>query len=587
VPSRGLAAGTRLAPRDTMDAVRIWAPHATSVEVIRGDQRCPAEPEPKSEPRGWWRGPVLTTGERYAISLDGGPPRPDPRSRWQPDGVHAASCWIDPATLASPPPAEFSPAALRDAVIYELHIGTFTPRGTFISAVERLDHLVQLGITHVEIMPIAQWAGSRGWGYDGVDLFAPHSGYGGPSGLHYLIRECHRRRLAVIIDVVHNHLGPEGDYLSEFGPYKTARHRTAWGDAINLDGDGAAEVRRFLIDSALHWLCDCGADGLRLDALHALRDTSDRHFVADLVRAVHAAGAERGRRFTLIGEYDDHDPRAVTAQRDGGWGLDAHWNDDFHHAVHALLTGEHDGYYGDFAAPGTLAKVLRSGYALDGGVSQFRGGPHGAPYGDLPRDRLVGYVQSHDQVGNRGRGERLHHLAGIDRAKIAAALVMTSPFVPMVFQGEEWAASTPFCYFAEFESSELCRAVRDGRRAEHASAGWTGEPPDPIDVRTRDASALRWPELTEPPHAEMLAWYRALIAARRECPELRDPDPASIAVTGGPGTGEPLEIARGPLVLRVNLSSEPIAAGDGSCVLVSKQGAPGELAPQACALVRR
>ncbi|HEX3765658.1 MAG TPA: malto-oligosyltrehalose trehalohydrolase [Kofleriaceae bacterium] len=563
-----------------MEAVRIWAPNARRVEVVRGDARASAEPEPG----GWWRGPEISAGDRYAISLDGGPPRPDPRSPWQPDGVHAPSCWIDPCTQASPLPVGFSPRPLRDAVIYELHVGTFSARGTFIAAAEHLDHLVQLGVTHVELMPIAQWAGRHGWGYDGVDLFAPHSAYGGPSGLHYLIRECHRRGLAVLIDVVHNHLGPEGAYLPEFGPYLTSRHRTAWGDAINLDGDGAHEVRRFLIDSALHWLCDCGADGLRLDALHALRDDSARHFVAQLTDEVRAAGERLGRRFTLIGEYDDHDPRAVTPAAEGGWGLDAHWNDDFHHALHALLTGERDGYYGDFAAPGTLARVLRAAYALDGGFSHYRCGPHGKPFGRMPRDRLVAYTQSHDQIGNRGAGERLHQLAGLDRARIAAAVLMTSPFVPMLFQGEEWAASTPFCYFAELESEELRRAVRDGRRAEHAAAGWTGEVPDPTDPATRDASALAWHEVSQPPHAEMLAWYRALITARRECPELRDPDPDSIAVTERPGG---LDIQRGPFTLRVNLADARAPAAGGACVLASRPLVGGALPPVSCALFQR
>jgi maltooligosyltrehalose trehalohydrolase len=563
------------------EPLRIWAPHAHRVEVIRDGLRTAATPEPD----GWWRGPTLTTGDRYAISLDGGPPRPDPRSRWQPGGVHAASCWIDPATLSSPPPADFAPAALRDAVIYELHIGTFTPRGTFVAAAEHLDHLVQLGVTHVELMPVAQWAGRHGWGYDGVDLFAPHSDYGGPSGLHHLIRECHRRRLAVLIDVVHNHVGPEGAYLSELGPYRTARYHTPWGDAINLDGDGAREVRRFLIDSALHWLCDHGADGLRLDALHALADDSDRHFVAELVTEVRAAGARCGRHFTLIGEYDDHDPRAVLPQDAGGWGLDAHWNDDFHHALHALLTGERSGYYVDFAEQGTLAKVLGAGYALDGGVSRYRGRRHGNPFGDLPRDRLVAYTQSHDQVGNRAAGERLHQLAGLDRAKIAAAVLLTSPFVPMLFQGEEWAASTPFCYFADFGSEDLRRAVREGRRAEHAAAGWSGEPPDPLDERTRDASVLRWPERSAPPHADMLAWYRALIAARRECPDLRDPAPGATAVVELPGG---FEIRRGAFALRVNLSDAPMPTDGGHCVLASRPlSSAGDVPPVACALLQR
>ena len=568
------------------DFVRIWAPDARRVEIVCDDSRSAAA----AEPGGWWRGPALAAGDRYAISLDGGPPRPDPRSRWQPDGVHAASCWVDPVTLASPLPPGFSPVALRDAVIYELHIGTFSPTGTFAGAAAHLDHLVQLGVTHVEIMPVAQWAGRHGWGYDGVDLFAPHDLYGGPSGLHHFIHECHRRRLAVLIDVVHNHLGPEGAYLGEFGPYRTSRHRTAWGDAINLDGDGAREVRRFLIDSALSWLCDYGADGLRLDALHALRDTSDRHFVAELTDEIRAAGARLGRRFQVIGEFDDHDPRAVAATAHGGWGLDAHWNDDFHHALHALLTGEHAGYYGDFAAPGTLAKVLRRGYALDGGMSRFRGRPHGAPYGDLPRDRLVAYTQSHDQVGNRGHGERLHQLAGAARARIAAAVLLTSPFVPMLFQGEEWAASTPFLYFAEVDSAELGRAIRDGRRAEHAAAGWHDEPPDPTATTTREASALRWDELGERPHAEMLAWYRALLLVRRECPELRDPDPRPHAteVHELPGGAGSFDLRRGSLTLRVNLSDAPIAPADGTCLVCSRGAlSSGELAPVSCALFRR
>jgi maltooligosyltrehalose trehalohydrolase len=345
-------------------------------------------------------------------------------------------------------------------------------------------------VTHVELMPIAQFPGTHGWGYDGVDLFAPHDGYGGPAGLRLLIDECHALGLAVILDVVHNHFGPEGDYTSLYGPYKTSRYRTPWGDAINLDGEGSREVRRFLIDSALTWLRDYGADGLRLDAVHSLRDGGERHFVAELVDAVRALERELGRRLVVIGEYDEHDPRAVV-ERPHGWGLDAHWNDDFHHAVHALVTGEVAGYYADFAAEGTLLKILERGYALDGCHSQFRGGAHGAPYGALPRDRLVAYTQSHDQIGNRAGGERLWQLAGAARAKIAAGLLFASPFVPMLFQGEEWAASTPFHYFCDLGSPELRAAVREGRRAEHAATGWHGETIEPTDPAARDQSALR------------------------------------------------------------------------------------------------
>jgi len=560
------------------EAVRIWAPRAARIEVVRGDTRSDAH----AEPGGWWRGPVLASGDRYAISIDGGPPRPDPRSRWQPDGVDAPSCWVDAAALASPLPPRFTPRPLRDAILYELHVGTFSPQGTFLSAVEHLDHLAQLGVTHVELMPVAQWSGRHGWGYDGVDLYAPHHPYGGPPGLQHLIRECHKRNLAVLIDVVHNHLGPEGAYLTEFGPYKTTHHQTPWGEAINLDGEGSGEVRRFLIDSALHWLCDYGVDGLRLDALHSLYDDGERHFVQELAHEVRAAGAHLGRDFVLIGEYDDHDPRAVTPEAAGGWGLDAHWNDDFHHAVHVLATGERSGYYDDFAAPGTLAKILRDGYALDGGFSRFRRRAHGKPFGGLGRDRLIGYVQSHDQVGNRGGGERLHHLAGIDRTKIAAALLMTSPFVPMLFQGEEWAASTPFFYFADFASEDLRRAVRDGRLAEH---GGSGESPDPTDPRTRDVSVLRWSERAAAPHSEVLAWYRALVAVRREYPELRDPSPGATTVSELPGG---LQVHRGSFTLYANFSDAAVRPRAGTCVLASQALSPaGELPPISCALFRR
>lgn len=398
--------------------LRVWAPQAQRVDVVVAD----VEQAATREANGWWRGPELRAGDLYWIRLDGGPRRPDPRSRWQPYGVHGPSCWLDTSRFASRDAHHF--VALRDAVIYELHVGTFSQGGTFASAIEHLDHLVELGVTHVELMPIAQFPGTHGWGYDGVDLYAAHEPYGGPAALRDLIAQCHARDLAVIVDVVHNHFGPEGAYASQFGPYKTTRHLTPWGEAINLDDRGSDEVRRFLIDSALAWLRDFGADGLRLDAVHSLYDESKRHFIQQLCEDIRGLGRDLDRRFIVIGEYDHHDPKVLTE-----WGLDAHWNDDFHHAVHTLLTGEQSGYYVDFV--GTLPKVLEQGYALDGGFSTFRGAPHGHPYGDLPRDRLVAYVQSHDQVGNRAFGERLHQLAGIPRAKIAAALLLTSPFVPI------------------------------------------------------------------------------------------------------------------------------------------------------------
>jgi len=557
-------------------AVRIWAPHATRLDVIVGDARIAAAPDAD----GWWSGPELPPGTDYAVSVDGGPPRPDPRSRWQPHGVHGASRAVELAPVRT----TFRQVPLRDAVLYELHIGTFSPEGTFAGAIAHLDHLVELGVTHVELMPIAQFSGTHGWGYDGVDLYAAHAPYGGPEGLRRLVDACHDRQLAVLVDVVHNHLGPEGAYLPELGPYRTASHATPWGDAINLDAEGSREVRRFLIDSALMWLRDYGADGLRLDALHALRDTSERHFIAELTDAVRELERELGRPLVLIGEWDDHDRVAVLPRADGGWGLDAHWNDDFHHAIHALLTGERTGYFQDFAPLTTLAKVLRDGYALDGAMSSYRGRPHGAPYGELPRDRLVAYVQSHDQVGNRAVGERLHQLCGLPRAKIAAALLFTSPFVPMLFQGEEWAASTPFLYFADLESEELRRAVREGRKAEHAGDRSWDDAPDPTDPSTRARSVLRWDERASGEHADMLRWYRALIALRRATPALRDPRPGSTDVTVS-DDGSLWRITRGTHSLVVNLTGSPVPV-DGAVVLASSPVLGGQLPADACAIVR-
>jgi maltooligosyltrehalose trehalohydrolase len=557
--------------------LRIWAPRAHSVEVLVGDSRIGA----RHDGEGLWVGPELHHGQRYGVSLDGGPALPDPRTRYQPDGAVGMSCWID----LERPAHDFRQVPLSSALIYELHVGTFTAEGTFAAAAQRLDALVDLGVTHVEVMPIAAFSGVHGWGYDGVDLFAPHAPYGGPRGLRELIAQCHARGLAVLIDVVHNHFGPEGAPWGTYAPYLTPKHKTPWGDAINLDDAGSREVRRFLIDSALGWLRDYGADGLRLDAVHALVDTSERHFIAELVDEVRGLERELGRPLVLVGEYDEHDPRVVTARDRGGWGLDAHWNDDFHHVVHALVTGEHGGYYGVFVGAGALKKVFEAGYVLDGGYSPFRKGPHGKPFGELGRDRLVGYIQSHDQIGNRALGERLHHLTGIARAQLAAALLMVSPFVPMIFQGEEWAASTPFLFFADLQSAELREAVRKGRAAEHAGSGWHEAAPDPIDVATRNRSVLRWDERAEPDHARMLAWYRTLAQVRRTHPSLRDPRAGSTRVHRDGGL---VVVERGELSLVCNLGETPVRAELGDVVLAST-GLPNasELPPVSCALIRR
>jgi maltooligosyltrehalose trehalohydrolase len=520
------------------------------------------------EDNGWFRGPVLADGDEYLFSVDGAAPQPDPLSRWQPHGVHGASIWTSPLD----PPAHCTRhVPLRDAVIYEMHVGTFSRAGTYVGAIEHLEHLVELGVTHVEVMPLAQFPGVHGWGYDGVGLFAPHAAYGTRRELRAFVEACHVRGLAVIVDIVHNHFGPEGDYTATLGPYRTSEHQTPWGDAINLDAEGNAEVRRFLIDSALAWLRDYGCDGLRLDAVHALVDRSDRHFIAQLVDEIRVLEAELDRPLVVIGEYDSHDPTAIDARPDG-WGLDAHWNDDFHHAVHVLLTGETSGYYKPFTAADSLVRVLERGYALGS-----------TPFGDRPRDRLVGYVQSHDQIGNRAAGERLHELAGIDGAKIAAALLFVSPFVPMLFQGEEWAASSRFCFFCDFQGDDLRAAVRAGRKREfsaHPDAVWV----DPFDPQTRERCVLAWDDRTRAPHTEMLAWYRALIGLRRSHRALRDASPNSTRVTM---EGPLLVVERcAQITLACNLGDVAVLHPDGDVLLASASISNRALPPRSCVVLR-
>ena len=542
-------------------AIRVWAPHARSLAAVIHDARIPMI----ATHGGWWLGPAVPPGTDYAIAIDGGPALPDPAL-----ALAAARC--TDSSRAVGPSADaaaigFQPVPLSHAVLYEMHVGTFSPAGTFVGAINHLDHLVELGVTHVELMPVAQFAGERGWGYDGVDLYAAHAPYGGPAGLHALIRACHQRGLAVLIDVVHNHVGPEGNYLDVFGPYHT-RRRTPWGDAIDFTRE---PVRRLLIDSALAWLSDYGADGLRLDAIHAIHDTT---FVPELCNEVAALSHKLRRPLVAIGEYDDHDPRVLSH-------LHAHWNDDFHHALHALLTGEGSGYYQDFTGEDALVTVMHHGYLLDGRPSRFRGGPHGRPFGELPRDRLVAYTQSHDQIGNRARGERLVQLAGEGGARIAAAILMCGPFVPMLFQGEEWAASTPFLYFCDLGPEDLRSAVRDGRAAEHGIAGG----PDPLDPATRDRCRLRWDEVGQGAHARMLRWYRALIETRATFPALRDSRPGATRVTR---EGELLRISRGDLLLVANLGKGPVHTDLRDAVLVSEDlTRSDELPPRSCALVRR
>jgi maltooligosyltrehalose trehalohydrolase len=534
-----------------MTAFRVWAPFAGSVELALRDRTLTM----RRDGNGWWDvdAPGLAEEAEYAYLVDGDGPFPDPRSPWQPDGVHGWSRTLDHDAFAWQTD-RWPHTPLSDAVIYELHIGTFTEGGTFDSAIERLGHLVALGVTHVEVMPVAHFSGERGWGYDGVDLFAPHQAYGGPAGLKRFVDACHGHGLRVILDVVYNHLGPSGNYLERFGPYFTERYHTPWGKAINYDQAFAHEVRRFVVDNALMWLRDYRFDGLRLDAIHAILDQSAVHILEQIATEVRALESTTGRHYDVIAESDLNDPRLVRDVKHGGYGLDGAWSDDFHHAVHALLTGENAGYYEDFGTLADLADALQRVYVYDGRFSVYRHRDHGRPVGNLAATRFVFAVQNHDQIGNRAQGERLIHLMGPRRAMIAAALLMLAPGVPLLFQGQEWGASTPFQYFTAHEDAELGKAVSEGRKREFADFGWQPEDvPDPQDIETFNRSRLDWSELDEEPHRELLLWYRSLIALRRETPALTDGDLSAVQVDFDAGECW-LCMTRHNIVLALNLS---------------------------------
>lgn len=533
-----------------MTTLCVWAPVAHRVDVEIGGEHLPLT----TREDGWWSADVPAgPGSDYAFILDGGEPLPDPRSPWQPSGVHGFSRLVDHQAFPWQD-QRWQAGPLSAAVIYELHVGTFTPAGTFEAAIERLDHLVDLGMTHVELMPVNEFSGSRGWGYDGADLYAPHHTYGGPAGLKRLIDACHARGLAVLLDMVYNHLGPVGNYLSRFGPYFTERYATPWGAAVNLDGPHSHEVRRFFCDNALMWLRDYHCDGLRLDAVHALVDTSAVHFLEQLAAEVDALAAYLGRHLVLIAESDLNDPRVVRPPAVGGYGIDAQWNDDFHHALHTVLTGERDGYYSDFGAFADLARALEQAFVYSGRYSAFRRRPHGWPPTGLTGHCFLGYLQNHDQIGNRATGERSSHLLSPGRLKIAAALVLTAPFIPLLFQGEEWGASSPFQYFTAHDDPVLGQAVAYGRREEFAAFGWhPDEIPDPQARDTFARSKLRWDELAREPHAGILDWHRHLLRLRREVPALTDGRLDRVRVRYDE-EARWLVVERGPVAVACNLA---------------------------------
>ncbi|MHB8507574.1 MAG: malto-oligosyltrehalose trehalohydrolase [Candidatus Dormibacteria bacterium] len=496
-----------------MSRFEAWAPHASSVEVVLDGGRHLMSPTEN----GWFAAdvPGAGPGTRYRFSLDGADPVPDPRSNHQPEGVHGPSEVVDHATFPWSD-GEWRGCRLEGLVVYELHVGTFTADATFDAVVGRLPHLLALGVTAIELMPIAEFPGKRGWGYDGVDLYAPHHGYGGPQGLKRLVDACHRAGMAVLLDVVYNHVGPDGNYLEKFGPYFTDRYRTPWGRAVNFDDAGSDEVRHFIVENALYWLRDYHLDGLRLDAVHTIYDISARHILEELTSAVAGLSAASGRELLVIAESDLNDPRVVRPRADGGLGCDAQWSDDLHHALHAYFTGERRGYYGDFGSLEQVVAALRHGFVYRGQHSAARNRIHGRPPSAIPTRRLLAYTQSHDQVGNRAAGDRLGLLLDLPRLRLFIATVLLSPFTPMLFMGEEWGASTPFLYFTDHADAGLAEKVYAGRLNEFAGHGWdAAEVPDPQARGTFERSRLDWSELEQPQARGLMEWYGELLALRR------------------------------------------------------------------------
>jgi maltooligosyltrehalose trehalohydrolase len=511
---------------------KVWAPRAGKVSLQLADAVVAMEGPSSS---GWWKAAVESAGNGtdYAFLLDDDTtPYPDPRSLWQPNGVHGASRVYDQKGFAWTDEKWQGPP-FSGAILYELHIGTFTQTGTFDAAIERLEYLHELGITHIEIMPVNAFPGNRGWGYDGVSLYGVQHEYGGPEGLKRFVDACHRCGLAVILDVVYNHFGPTGNYTGKFGPYLTDKHRTPWGEAVNFEEGGSDEVRRFFCDNALMWMRDYHIDGLRLDAVHEFMDRSAVNFLEQLSAEVETLGATLQRKLILIAESDLNDPKIVKPREAGGYGLDAQWSDDFHHALFTLIHMERGGagYYSDFGSFEKLVKALTRIFVFDGAYSRYRNRSHGRPVDGLSAHHFISFIQNHDQVGNRAKGERIEHLVGMARAKIAAALLMTAPFIPMLFQGEEYAASTPFLYFADHEDEEMAKLVSAGRRREFAAFGFgEAEVADPEVWETFARSKLDWTEAETGKHAEMHAWFRDLIRLRRRSQSLNDGDKGHVKV---------------------------------------------------------
>ena len=569
-------------PSKSATTFRVWAPrtNALSVRVVDGPTAAL-----KADGEGYFSATVegVRPGARYLYRFPDGRERPDPASLGQPDGVHGPSEVVDLAVIA--PRSRGPGTELQRLVFSEIHLGTFTPAGTADSAVRHLRDLRGAGFTAVEVMPVAAFPGARNWGYDGVLLFAAHAAYGGAAGLSRFVDGAHGQGLSAFLDVVYNHFGPEGNYLGEFGPYLTSRHKTPWGDAVNYDGEDSAPVRRYVIESALRWVSSAGGgfDGLRLDAVHGIVDESKVHVLRELQEAVQREAKETGRTIHVIAESDLNEARLVEPIEKGGYGLDAAWADDFHHALHTALTGESKGYYRDFAPPlvdpiDAAAVALREGWYYSGRHSEHRGRPHGTPASHLPGRRFVVCAQNHDQIGNRARGERLVELTSPGGLRVAAALVALSPSLPLYFQGEEWAAPEPFLYFVSHGDPALVEAVRNGRREEFKSFDdFGGEVPDPQSEETFAKSKIDWERRSSREGQAALHWHTALLGLRREHPALQDDRREALQARV---EGRALILRRfnqGKSVLLVTLFAEEQAAvdlGDGSWRILLDSGAP-------------
>lgn len=497
-------------------AFTVWAPLAARVDLkLRLRPKTVLIPMVKDDD-GYFRTEAIRVapGTKYSYVLDGAKERPDPASRFQPDGVHGLSSVVDPDSYRWKDRL-WKSLSLHDLIIYELHIGTFTPEGTFAGAIKKIPYLKKLGITCVEVMPVAQFPGSRNWGYDGVGLYAVQNSYGGPEAFKRFIDTCHRAGLAVCLDVVYNHLGPEGNYLSDFGPYFTKKYHTPWGDAINYDDRGSGHVRRFVVENGVRWISEYHLDALRVDAIHGIYDFSSRHILQELNDAIQSAAQKLGRCVHVIAESDLNDSRIIRSKKQGGYGLSGQWNDDFHHAVHSYLTGDRQGYYEDFGRFDDIVKAIKEGFVYDGKYSSFRKRHHGNSVKDLAPQKLVICVQNHDQVGNRAFGERLSTLVDLDRQKLAAVLLILSANTPLLFMGQEYGERAPFQYFIDHGDADLIHAVQEGRKREFAAFGWE-KTPDPKSEKTFLDSKLKWYAKAGNERRYLLRLYQDLISLRKK-----------------------------------------------------------------------